>query len=141
MPQPNSAFNDLSFGAWEGKSLKELATLYPEEIKIWQREPHRHSLPDAETLSEARQRAFAEMEKLAKTKTDKIIAIVSHRVILKLLLLGALNLGNEAFWKIKQDTCCINVLQYTAQNGFVVVKINETCHLQAFAESFRQKDF
>ena len=140
-PQPCAAFNDLSFGPWEGKTLKELTTLYPDAIKTWQNYPHRHYISGAETLSEARKRASAEMEKLAEVNLGKTIAIVSHRVVLKLLLLEALNLGDEAFWKIQQDTCCINVLQYSDKDGFVVIKINETCHLENFAESFRQKDF
>jgi phosphoserine phosphatase len=140
-PQPIEEFNDLSFGPLEGKSLKELTSLYPEAINTWRTEPHRHHLTGAETLDQARMRASAEIEKLALANPGKIIAIVSHRVILKLLLLRALNLGNEAFWKIKQDTCCINVLQYSAQDGFIVVKINETCHLKPLAESVRQQDF
>ncbi len=129
-PQLRDAFIDLSFGPWEGKTISELTENYPEQIRIWQEQPHLLNLPDAETLAQARQRAYMELESLAEANQDNYIAIVSHRVILKLLLLAMLNLGNDAFWKIKQNTCCINLLEYSREKGFVIAKVNDTCHLQ-----------
>lgn len=140
-PTELKAFNDISFGPWEGKSYKELSSLHPEQMKIWQEHPHLHTLPGAETLDEVKHRAFSELERLAGKNRGKSVAIISHRVILKLLVLAALNLGSEAFWKIKQDTCCINIFEYTSDKGFIIVRVNETCHLQPLEETSKQKDF
>ncbi len=140
-PQLRDALTDISFGPWEGKRYDELASLYPEEIKTWREQPQRHNLSGAETLAEAGQRAFSEMKILAEANQGKIIALVSHRVILKLLILQAINLGSEAFWKIKQDTCCINMLEYNPESGFVIVRLNDTCHLKPITALFEQQDF
>ncbi|MGM0652002.1 MAG: histidine phosphatase family protein [Bacillota bacterium] len=140
-PTPVTAFTDISFGPWEGKSFIELEALYPEAIETWQKRPEKHKLPDAETLNEAMSRSFNQMELLAHENQGKNIAIVSHRVILKLLILAALRLDSKGFWKIKQDTCCINMLEFEDKKGFVVVKINETCHLHLLVESYRKHDF
>jgi len=140
-PQNREAFIDLSFGPWEGKSYKELARLQPEQIRLWQEQPHRHGLPGVEPLNDALERSFPEMEALAEANLGGNIAIVSHRVILKLLLLAAMNLGSESFWMIKQDPCCINMLEYHREKGFIIARINESCHLKPPAASFRKIDF
>ncbi len=127
-PRLADAFIDISFGPWKGKSYHELSDLYPEQIRIWKEQPHLHSLPGAETLDEARLRAFTAMQSLVTANPGKNIAILSHRVILKLLLLAAINAGNESFWKIKQDTCCINRLDYNRESGFTIITVNETYH-------------
>jgi len=45
------------------------------------------------------------------------------------ILLAALGLGNERFWHLSQDTCAINVLE-TRGDDFVIVTMNDICHLQ-----------
>ncbi len=140
-PSPVNDFTDISFGPWEGKSFTELESRYPEAIKIWRENPEKHKLPGAETLSEAMGRSFGQMKQLAQKNQGNSIAIVSHRVILKLLILAALGLDSKGFWKVKQDTCCINMLEFEDKEGFVVVKINETCHLESLMESCRTQDF
>ena len=140
-PTPLDAFNDISFGPWEGKTFNELEKLYPEAIKTWREQPEKHKLPGAETLSEAMRRAYIKMEMLALANEGQNIAVVSHRVILKLLILAAFNSGSEGFWKIKQDTCCINILEFDNKLGFVTVKVNDTCHLRSLSESWQQHDF
>lgn len=78
---------------------------------------------------------------LARDNKGQHIAIVSHRVILKLLVLASLGQDSKGFWKIKQDTCCINVLEFKEQSGFVLARLNETCHLNPLIEACRQRDF
>jgi Histidine phosphatase superfamily (branch 1) len=47
----------------------------------------------------------------------------------RIILLGVLGLGNERFWRIKQDTCAINVFE--AEDGdFTLVSMNDICHLR-----------
>ncbi len=140
-PQPVDAFIDISFGPWEGQAYSKLEALYPEAIKIWREEPENHQLEGAETLDEAKSRAFDKLVRLARENIDKTIAIVTHRVILKLLLLAAVGLSSSAFWKVKQDTCCINLLEYSVAGGFIVVSLNETCHLQSYGKRHMQTDF
>jgi phosphoserine phosphatase len=140
-PQPVDALIDISFGPWEGQAYSKLEALYPEAIRIWREEPEKHQLEGAETLDEANARAFKELLRLAWENSGKNIAIVTHRVILKLLLLSAIGLNSSDFWKIKQDTCCINLLEYSSAKNFIIVKLNETCHLQPYGKGLKQIDF
>jgi len=138
-PQIREAFIDLSFGPWEGKSYNELAKLKPDQIRLWQEQPHLFGLPGTESLNDALERSFPELEALAEANLGRNIAIVSHRVILKLLLLAAMNLRSESFWLIRQDPCCINMLEYHRKKGFIIIRINESCHIEPPAVSFSLK--
>jgi hypothetical protein len=40
-----------------------------------------------------------------------------------------LGLDNSHFWNIKQDTCAINLIEYTPTHGFIISHLNDTCHL------------
>jgi phosphoserine phosphatase len=140
-PQPVDAFIDISFGPWEGQTYSNLEALYPEAIRIWREEPENHQLEGAETLDEVKSRAFDELLRLARENSGKNIAIVTHRVVLKLLLLAAIGLDSSAFWKVKQDTCCINCLEYSTTKGFILVRLNETCHQQPYGKGYMQTDF
>jgi broad specificity phosphatase PhoE len=99
-------------------------------MSIWKREPEKLRLEGVETLEQVRKRAFDEMQKLVKANRGGSIAIVSHRVILKLLLLSMLNLGSDYFWKIRQNSCCVNRIEHSETDGFIILTVNETCHLK-----------
>jgi broad specificity phosphatase PhoE len=68
------------------------------------------------------------VNELAVQHASETIVLVGHTVINRIILLGVLRLGNERFWHIKQDTCAINVFE-VEKNDFVLVSLNDTCHL------------
>jgi hypothetical protein len=46
-----------------------------------------------------------------------------------LILRSVAGLCSDRFWRLKQDTCAINVFE--AENGdFTLVSLNDTCHLR-----------
>jgi len=68
------------------------------------------------------------------------IAIVSHRVLLKVMICTALSIGNSYFWQIKQDVGAISILDY--KDGKVSLSLlNDTCHLDKVRQSKEIKDF
>jgi broad specificity phosphatase PhoE len=57
------------------------------------------------------------------------LAFVSHRVIIKLLMLETFGLSTDFFWRIRIDTCGINELEYS-QIGFIIHRMNSVGHLK-----------
>jgi hypothetical protein len=43
-------------------------------------------------------------------------------------LCAAIGLQENAFWRLRQDTCCLNVIDWQPANA-VVRLMNDTCHL------------
>jgi hypothetical protein len=59
---------------------------------------------------------------------SKDSVIVTHRVILKLIILSALGLTTSSFWKIRLDTCSIS--EIINDNGnFIICRLNSVAHL------------
>lgn len=119
---------DIDYGEWQGLSPEEAGQRWPEEIDAWYNRPHLARIPGGETLSDLRARAMQAVNELAARHAGKTIVLVGHTVINRIILLGILGLGNDRFWRIKQDTCAINV--FDAEGGdFTLVALNDTCHL------------
>jgi len=136
--EKEKGFLDLSFGQWEGKSFDQVQKEYPEIYNTWLHQPYKAKIPGGEMLSEAKERAWKALNRLIDQhkgiEGKQIVAIVSHRVINKLLIDSVLGLDESNFWQIKQDPCCVNVFEYKNANYFVS-KINHNLHLYSFKES------
>lgn len=138
-PQEEPGLLDMSFGAWEGLGVEEVAERYPELYRRWRTAPHTVTFPGGEGLAEVRRRVEELLARLPAKHPGQTICLVSHRVVNKVLLLAVLGLGNEHFWRIEQDTCCLNRFHYT-NGSFIVSTINDTCHLRR-PTGERQPDF
>jgi broad specificity phosphatase PhoE len=126
--QPHAGLADIDYGAWQGLSPQEAQQQWPEIVDAWYNRPHLAHIPNGETLEALRQRAMAAVKDLAARHPKETIVLVGHTVINRIILLGILGLGNERFWRIKQDTCAINVFE-VEEEDFTLVSLNDTCHL------------
>ena len=121
---------DMDFGDWEGLALEEVQARYPEQFKIWEERPQDFPGRGGESLAKVRNRAAKLLNELTKKHPTGTVALVTHRVLCKLLICEVLGLDNSAFWKIQQDVCCLNAFSVEA-GRYVLLKMNETGHLQA----------
>ncbi len=128
--QLHSGLADIDYGEWQGLTPEEARQRWLEEIDAWYNRPHLAQIPGGETLDELRTRAMQMVSELVDRHPEDTIVLVGHTVINRIILLGVLGLGNERFWRIKQDTCAINIFE--AEDGdFTMVSMNDTCHLHA----------
>ncbi|MBN2073236.1 MAG: histidine phosphatase family protein [Actinobacteria bacterium] len=132
-------FMDLNFGDWEGKGYDEAKELYPKIFNQWIMEPFRATIPGGETLYDAQDRSWETLKKIVEADTGTFLAIVTHRVINKLLILKMLDIGESAIWRINQDPCCINIFEYK-YGTFFVSKLNYNFHITDIKESFFKLD-
>ena len=63
-----------------------------------------------------------------------VVALVSHRVVNKVLICALLGLGNSRFWNIKLDTCGITGFNYEG-GRFILTKHNDTSYLKPIKEA------
>lgn len=137
---PLDGLIDMSFGSWEGHSLNEVREKDRERYQQWRDEPHLVKLPGGDTLDRVRVRAMTALETVVQKHPEKILVLVSHRVINKVLICGILGLDNSHFWQIGQDTTAINLIQ--VRNGkYVLSLLNEACHLKALHAERTKADF
>jgi broad specificity phosphatase PhoE len=120
---------DIDYGEWQGLTPDEVRDRWPAELHFWYHQPEEAIIPGGETLTQLRSRGMSTVNELSARHTEQTIVLVGHTVINRIILLGILGLGNERFWHIKQDTCAINVFE-VEKGDFVLVSLNDTCHLR-----------
>ncbi len=119
---------DFDYGKWQGLSHQEVKHRYKELYAEWMKNPHRIKMPNGESLSDVRERALSVVDE-AVAKHEGTIALVSHRVVNKVLICALLGLDNSHFWNIRQDTCGTTTFSYINQH-FVLTKHNDTSYLR-----------
>jgi broad specificity phosphatase PhoE len=128
--QQHPGLADIDYGEWQGLTLEDARQRWPAEIDVWYNRPHQAHIPGGETLDYLRTRAMQMVNELVGRHPTETIVLVGHTVINRIILLGVLGLGNERFWRIKQDTCAINIFE-AENDDFVLGSLNDTCHLKA----------
>jgi len=137
---PIEGLIDISYGDWEGLTFNEVKKRYSDQYKKWEKRPDLVKFPNGETLNEVRDRSFRAFKNIVKENPGKSILIIPHRVINKVLICSILGLSNSHFWEIKQDTGCINLIEYSNER-FTLSLMNDTCHLKGIADGTVQPDF
>jgi len=124
---------DFDFGKWQGLRLQEVKDRYKELYSEWVSSPHLVKIPDGESLSDVRERALAVVDEVM-AKYEGTIALISHRVVNKVLICALLGLDNSHFWGIKQDTGGTTTFSYINQR-FILTKHNDTSYLRPLAKA------
>jgi len=130
---PFDSIVDISYGEWEGKSLKEVQDKFPDLYALWLEEPHKVSFPAGESLDEVRSRAMEAVENLVAKHKNENIALVAHRVPNKVICCALLGIDNSNFWRIQQDTASTNLFTYKDGQWFVSF-LNDTSYLNVLGK-------
>jgi len=127
--QVHPGIADIDYGQWQGLTPDEVKARWPEIHHAWYNAPHTARIPGGETLQDLRARGMAAVNELAARHAGQTFVMVGHTVINRIILLGVLGLGNDHFWRLKQDTCAINVFEVDG-GEFTLASLNDTCHLR-----------
>jgi len=132
--QPHPGLLDIDYGEWQGLTVEEARARWPEQVTAWFQAPQDAHIPGGETLAAVMGRGLAAVKELVARHADQTLVLVGHTVINRAILLGILGLGADRFWRLRQDTCAINVFEWARETGaggdFTLVALNDTCHLR-----------
>jgi len=136
----HKGLRDFNYGQWTGLQDHVVANKWPEEHTLWLTAPHQARPPDGDTLQTVFDRSFDAVKQIAQQHDGQTIALFAHRVVNKLRVLGMLTLRLERFAFIRQDNCCLNEFQRTAQ-GYVITSLNDTSHIRQGGTDLLKADF
>jgi phosphoserine phosphatase len=127
--QPLPELNDLDFGEWEGVSQQEVSLKYGTIYQEWLDHPESVLIPGGESLENARKRTIAALDWVTSQNSEGVVAIVTHRVITKILTCALLGLDNSHFWNIEHSTCGVTTF---INNGkcFIMIHHNDVSFLR-----------
>lgn len=119
-----SSLIDIDYGEWQGNLEDEVKNT--QIYKDWLTSPERVKFPGGESLEDVKNRVIPLFKEIVRTCNLSII--VSHRVVIKVLLLYIMGLPFSSFWNVKQDPCGITRVEFI-DNKFIIQSLNETHHL------------
>jgi len=128
-PVPYMPIKDFHFGEWEGLTRSEVKERWPDLYRVYETDPASFRAPGGESLEELHERVLAGLEALAVRHEGETVGLASHAVTCQIALLAVQGLGPERYWNVKQGNCAINVF-HKGERGWVIEKINDTCHLK-----------
>ena len=131
---------DIDYGKWQGLPDAEVSKKFAETYRRWHETPHRVRFPGGESLATVRKRSLASLDRIRSSHPDDIVYVVAHRVVTKVIMCAVLGLSNSAFWKIQQDNCAYNIIEFSDDDSIVVL-MNDTCHMRVAGISPKLGDF
>ncbi len=126
--QPHPGLLDMHFGQLQGVAVSEAMQQYPDLMRAWFEAPHTVRFPGGEGLDDIRQRSSAALQEVVERHAGETVALVAHTVVNQVLLCAVLGLGNEHFWRIGQDTCAVNQIDWDGKI-YLLWLMNDTSHL------------
>ena len=126
-PQTAAGLVDIDYGDWQGLSREAASARWPEEVARWFRVPHLAAIPNGESLAALSLRAGAALHDILRRHPHGTVVAVAHDTVNRVLLLQALELPLSRFWRIKQQPCAINQLDFDG-DAFTVCSLNEAQH-------------
>jgi broad specificity phosphatase PhoE len=120
---------DFDYGEWQGMSHSMVKAKYKALHDEWLNSPHLVKMPEGESLDDVRQRTASLVDQIVAGHVGTV-ALVSHRVIHKVIICALLGLDDSHFWNIRLDTCGITTFVYEDKR-FILEKHNDTSFLES----------
>ena len=108
----NERLIDFNYGEWQGLTVEEVIEKDDVFYQDWLDTPEQVRIPGGECLEEVTARVMPFVKEAAIRCGDGKIALVSHRVINKVIICALLELDNSHFPNIKMDTAAITRFVY-----------------------------
>lgn len=103
---------ERSFGAWEGMSIDEIISKYPEDFERWRKNPAKYSPPGGESTIEVSKRAKKAINIILEKYRGFQVFIIAHGGINRVIICNVLNIPLENIFKIDQDFACVNIIEF-----------------------------
>jgi broad specificity phosphatase PhoE len=120
---------EIDLGEWEGLPLEEVRQKWPDTWKGWRERPSQESIPGGESFSQAAVRAVRALEQIIAENPNRTSLIVSHEIILKIMVMKALNADFNLYRRFVIGNASLSRLEFRA-NWLRVISVNDSYHLE-----------
>jgi alpha-ribazole phosphatase len=130
---------EIHHGEWEGLTAHQVSEKFPAEYARWRTQPNAVVMPAGESLDDVRKRATAVWDRALLEQSGGKIVICSHDAVLRVLLLAALGLTLDHFWKWSFENASLSVIEARGDEGaetFHLVRLNDTGHLAGIQSAY-----
>ncbi|MFH1083832.1 MAG: alpha-ribazole phosphatase [Pseudomonadota bacterium] len=111
---------EMGFGDWEGMTLSEIRSQFPEELEKRQEDLIHYRPPgNGESIADLSDRIEAVFERIRDEQGGNDIIITGHGAVNRVILCKALGLGLDRMFNIHQAYGCLNIIDYFPDSTLV----------------------
>jgi len=121
---------EIRLGDWQGLHMDEIKRRWPE---LWQQsriDPSELTMPNGESFGQVTERAVRAFEMIVEANQGKLVAIVTHDVIIRVLAAYILGVSNSIHRRFEINNTSLSVIG-VANNNSRLITLNDTSHLEA----------
>ncbi len=127
---------EINFGEWEGMTVTQIKTSYPEAFETWKTDKFEAPLCGGDkSIKLASVRAANCILKIAKKHNGNRVAIIAHGGILKAGLIGILGWDMTMYHKIVLGNTAISQVNFDEEFNPCLISLNDTNHLSQDSRS------
>ena len=101
------ALREIDFGGWDGLTWEEIEKLDSTFAQQWLESFPRLTPPGGESFEVFKSRVMAETSYLLSQSESRLIAVVTHAGVMRMVLLTLCGLDEKTAWAITKSYCCI----------------------------------
>ena len=119
---------EIRLGDWQGLHMDEIKRRWPE---LWQQsriDPSELTMPNGESFGQVTERAVRAYEMIVEANQGKLVAIVTHDVIIRVLAAYILGVSNSIHRRFEINNTSLSVIG-VANNNSRLITLNDTSHL------------
>jgi len=105
--------NEWQVGDWEGKSYWEIKAAEPELYQRWSDDPIHHAPPGGESILDLGRRVERQLKEMIAAHLGRRLALVTHAGVVRGILLYALGIPVENFWRISVPTGSVSKVDFS----------------------------
>lgn len=120
---------EINGGDWEGLTWAELQERWPDAYETWENDPHKHQMPNGESMEEFQKRLVDEVMHIIRQDIGKNICIVTHGTAIRALICYFRACSLEEMINVAWcDNTAITIMDY--EDGlFTTVTEGDAVHL------------
>ncbi len=122
---------EMHFGHWEGKTIYEIKHKFPQLWNLWEEEPEKLRIPQAETLDDLIKRILSVIKKLSNISSG-IKLIIGHGSWIRAFIANIVLKKASLFNKIPQNNAAINILYLENSKNLRLILYNFTQYLKIY---------
>lgn len=116
-PVLDAAFQEISFGDWDGQTIEKIRAEQPQRVEAFWRDPSRHTPPNGESLEGFELRIDSAWQALLKNQRGNTVLLICHGGVVRMLLAQLLSMPLHALPSINVPYGCISRIQIHHQSG------------------------
>lgn len=119
---------EIHMGIWQGQTISEIQSKYPEIFHIWQASPTKAVIPECEGVVNAAERSFRAFKTIGERhQSDERIAIVAHGLVNAVIITQILGEELDYYHDKRQGNTAVNIINFDGRD-FSCVLLNCTSH-------------